>query len=54
MLQKIPLAPGLNSLILRYLKSLSRKISNKDKVMWDDISIQSNVTYDNRKDIMWL
>lgn len=54
-LQEIPLTPGLNSLILRHLENMSRKMSNKDKVcilMWNQISIQSHVTYDTRKDII--
>lgn len=55
MLQKIPVTPGLNSLILRYLESMSKKMSSKDKVcilMWDEVSIQSNIMYDTRKDII--
>lgn len=54
-LQKLPLSPGLNSFILRHLENISPKMSSKDKVcilMWDEVSIQSNLTYDTRKDII--
>ncbi|XP_039307028.1 uncharacterized protein LOC120358159 [Solenopsis invicta] len=55
-LQKIPLAPGLNSLILRHLQNISKKMTIKDKVcilIWDEVSIQSNVMYDVRRDIIY-
>jgi len=55
-LQKIPVSPGLNPLIVRHLENISQKMSIKDKVcilMWDEISIQSNIMYDVRKDIIY-
>jgi len=55
-LQKIPIAPGLNPLIVRHLENISQKMSTKDKVcilMWDEISIQSNIMYDVQKDIIY-
>lgn len=55
-LQKIPLSPGLNPLILRHLENLSQKMSMKEKVcilMWDEVSIQSNIMYDIRRDIIY-
>lgn len=54
-LEKIPLTAGLNPFILRHLENISLKMSAKDKVcilMWDEVSIQSNVTYDIRRDII--
>ncbi|XP_039304365.1 uncharacterized protein LOC120357595 [Solenopsis invicta] len=55
-LQKIPLAPGLNPLILRHLENISKKMTIKNKVcilIWDEVSIQSNVMYDVRRDIIY-
>lgn len=54
-LQKLPVTAGLNSFILQHLKSISLRMSTKDKVcilMWDEVSIQPNVTYDTRRDII--
>lgn len=54
-LQKIPLTTGLNLFILQHLENISLKMSAKDKVcilMWDEVSIKSNVTYDIRGDII--
>lgn len=54
-LEKIPLTTGLNTFILRHLENISLRMSTKDKVcilMWDEVSIQSNVTYDSRRDII--
>lgn len=54
-LEKIPLTAGLNPFILRHLESVSLEMSAKDKVcilMWDEVSIQSNVTYDIWRDII--
>lgn len=56
MLQKIPLSPGINSFILRHLENMSQKMSNKDKVcilMWDEVFIHHNVTYNIRKDVIY-
>ncbi|XP_025161358.1 uncharacterized protein LOC112590045 isoform X1 [Harpegnathos saltator] len=54
-LQKIPVSAGLNTFILRHLESIAPKMSVKNKVcilMWDEVSIQPKITYDNRKDII--
>lgn len=54
-LEKIPITAGLNAFILQHLKKISLKMSAKDKVcilMWDEVSIQPNVTYDIRRDII--
>lgn len=54
-LQKIPLSARINPLILRHLESVAGKMSLKERVcilMWDEVSIQPNVTYDIRKDII--
>jgi len=55
-LNKIPLSPGLNSLILRHLENIAPKMLMKDKVcilMWDEVSIQPKLTYDIRRDIIY-
>ncbi|XP_026829887.1 uncharacterized protein LOC113563053 [Ooceraea biroi] len=54
-LVKLPIAPGLNTLILKHLENLAPKMSSKEKVcilMWDEISIQPKINYDARKDII--
>lgn len=54
-LQKIPITAGLNSFILQHLENISLQMSDKDKVcilMWDEVSIHPNVTYDIRRDII--
>lgn len=54
-LHKIPMSPGINSLILRHLENIAPNMSIKDKVcilIWDEVSIQPKLTYDTRKDII--
>lgn len=54
-LAKLPLSTGLNTLILRHLENTASKMSQKEKVcilMWDEVSIQTKLTYDIRKDII--
>lgn len=54
-LEKIPLTAGLNPFILRHLENIAHEMSAKDKVyilMWNEISIQSNVTYNSRRDMI--
>lgn len=54
-LHRIPVTTGINPFILSHLKNVVPNLSPKDKVcilMWDEVSIQSSVTYDTRKDII--
>lgn len=54
-LEKIPLTAGLNFFILQHLENISLQLSDKDKVcilMWDEVSIQPNITYDTRRNII--
>jgi len=54
-LHKIPVFPGLNPFILKHLKSIAQKMSMKEKVCilsWDEVAIQSHLTYDIQKDII--
>lgn len=54
-LHKVPITAGLNPFILRHLENISPKMSVKEKVcilMWDEVSIQPQVVYDTRKDII--
>lgn len=54
-LYKIPMFPGVNTFILTHLESIAPKMSIKEKVcilIWDEVSINPNFTYDTRKDII--
>lgn len=54
-LHRIPITTGINPFILSHLEKIAPNLSLKDKVcilMWDEVSIQSSVTYDIRKDII--
>ncbi|XP_067203193.1 uncharacterized protein, partial [Linepithema humile] len=52
---RIPVTTGINPFILTHLEKIAPNLPLKDKVcilMWDEVSIQSSVTYDIRKDII--
>lgn len=54
-LLKIPISTGLSTFILKHLQNISSKMSDKEKVcilMWDEVSIQSKVSYDSHKDVI--